>query len=144
VSIAALRHGGSRALTETLYEMDSCLSHRILLSRPEHLGDGGGQLLPFALFGFELFAPAAREFIVFRAAIVLGCAPARLDPGAAFETMQRWIERALLHLEDFARNLMDALGDGPAVHGFKSESPEDQEIERALRKIDALFVRMCC
>jgi hypothetical protein len=33
---------------------------------------------------------------------------------------------------------MDSLGNGPAVVGAERERPEDQEVQRALRKFDTL------
>jgi hypothetical protein len=112
------------------------------LGRLEHLSNGGGQLLPFALFRFQLLAAAFGEFIEFRAAVVLGCAPAGFDPASPLEAMQRRIQRTLLDLENFAGNLMDPLGNSPAVIGSQGQRSQDQQIERALRKIDALLRHM--
>ena len=81
---------------------------------------------------------AVGEFVVFGAAIVFGGAPAGFDPAAAFEAVEGGIEGALLNLENVAGNLLYALGDGPAVLGFEGEGAEDEEVEGALRKIDAL------
>ena len=106
----------------------------------QHLGDGSCQPLPLAFFGFELLAPGFREFVVFRAAVVIGGAPAGLDPAAAFEAMQRRIQRALLNLQNLARDLMEALGNAPAVLGAEGESSENQEIQSSLRKFDALLI----
>src|SRR5258708_2657950 len=49
--------------------------------------------------------------------------------------MERGIERSLLDLECFARDLLDSLRDGIAVNGSKSNDPHDEKVERALRKV---------
>src|SRR4051812_35443582 len=51
--------------------------------------------------------------------------------------MECRIEGALGHLEDVLGDLLDALRDGPAVLRLERERSEDQQIERALREIDA-------
>jgi len=38
-------------------------------------------------------------------------------------------------LKDFAGNLLDALGDGPAVFGSEGESFENQQIQRSLYEV---------
>jgi len=52
-----------------------------------------------------------------------------------FEPVQRRIERALLDLKDFTGNLLDALGDGPAMFGSEGESFENQQIQRSLYEV---------
>src|SRR5205807_8736290 len=51
--------------------------------------------------------------------------------------MQCRVQRALWDLKGFARDLMDALGDRPAVHRLERERFEDQEVERALRQVES-------
>jgi hypothetical protein len=41
-------------------------------------------------------------------------------------------------LEDFSRNLFEALADGPAVHGLKREDLEEKKIQGALDEIRRL------
>jgi hypothetical protein len=53
-----------------------------------------------------------------------------------FESMQRGIERSLVNLTHVFRNLLDALRDGPAMHGSKSKSSQNQQIERAMKDIE--------
>ena len=45
-----------------------------------------------------------------------------------------------MDLQHFARDLVDALGDRPAMFGAEGEGAEDEQVERALRKVDALAV----
>ncbi len=49
--------------------------------------------------------------------------------------MQCWIQRALLYLQHFARNLLNPLGDGPAVLWFQKDCFQDQKIESSLHEI---------
>ena len=53
-----------------------------------------------------------------------------------FESMQRGIQRALLHLQHFARKLADAARDRPAMLRLELKRFEDQKIERALNEVD--------
>ena len=103
----------------------------------ENLGDGGGELVPAFGLGFELLSAAASELVVFGAAVVVGGAPFGLDPATALEAVKGGIERTLLDAEDVARYLLDALGDGPAVLRAEGKSLEDEQVEGALRKVDA-------
>ena len=49
--------------------------------------------------------------------------------------MERRIERALVDLEDVARDLLDALGDAPAVHCLEGQCLEDEHVERPLQDV---------
>src|SRR5438270_10415982 len=51
--------------------------------------------------------------------------------------MQCRVQRALWDLKGFARDLMDALRDRPAVHWLERERFENQEVERALRQVES-------
>src|SRR3954453_17511371 len=50
--------------------------------------------------------------------------------------MQRGIERALLHTQDVAGDLLDTFRNGPAVKRLKRQGAEDEQVQRALRKIN--------
>ena len=52
--------------------------------------------------------------------------------------MERRVEGPLLNLKSFPGNLLDALGDGPAVLGLVGDGPEDQQVERSLDEIAGL------
>src|SRR5689334_12953117 len=67
-----------------------------------------------------------REVIVLSAAVVLGGAPVAVDPAALLEALQRGIERALVHVEHSAGELLDARADSPAVHRLEGQRLEDQ------------------
>jgi hypothetical protein len=52
--------------------------------------------------------------------------------------VQRGIQRALLHLQGFARHLLNSLRDGIAVNRAKRHNPHDEEIESSLREIKSV------
>src|SRR4249920_2838863 len=104
--------------------------------RVEQQGHGSGECAPRAGLRLELLATAARQRIELGFPVVLRGAPLGLDRALALEAMQRRIERSLLHAQRILRDLLDAIGDGPAVLRLERERLEDQEIERSLRQID--------
>src|SRR6185312_2140292 len=59
----------------------------------EHERNGGGQLLPRIHLGAELFAAGPRKLVELRVSVVVRWPPARFDPTAPLEPMQRRIER---------------------------------------------------
>src|SRR5260370_5325169 len=52
--------------------------------------------------------------------------------------MQRGIKRALLNLQDFARNLLDALRNPVSMHGTERHDLQDQHVQRALQQIGSV------
>jgi len=70
-----------------------------------------------------------------------GNAPFGIDPALVFEAVQSGIERALIDLQDLPRDLLNALGDCPAVHGFGLQRAQNEEIERALQEIETGALR---
>src|SRR5207302_4811035 len=95
------------------------------------------QAVPILRLDLKPFAAGARELVVLCAAIVVGRTPRGTDPSAALEPMQCRVERALWNLKRVARDLVDALGNPPAVHRLERERFENQEIERALRQVES-------
>ena len=51
--------------------------------------------------------------------------------------MEGWIEGALVDFEDTFRNLLNALGDGPAVHSAEAERAENKEVQGALEEVES-------
>jgi hypothetical protein len=49
--------------------------------------------------------------------------------------MQSRVQRALLDLQHFARDLLNAFRNGPTMLGFKRDGLQDQKVERPLDKI---------
>jgi len=82
--------------------------------------------------GSELTAAAGGDLIELRAATQLGDAPLGLDEPILLEAMQRGIQRALIHAQCLARDLLDPMGYRPPVHGLALQRSEDEEIEGAL------------
>jgi hypothetical protein len=48
--------------------------------------------------------------------------------GCLSQSSMRWIERALLDAQHVARNLLDALGYGPAMPGFERQCLQDEQV----------------
>ena len=64
--------------------------------------------------------------------------PFGTDPAVLFEFVKRWIERALADLQNFAGHLVDALRDGPTMHGLERDDFQDEQIQGALDEIRGL------
>src|SRR4030095_2249144 len=86
-----------------------------------------------------LVEPAASDLVVLGAAIVVGGAPARFDPAAPLEPVQGRVERSLSNVQRGAGDLMQPLGNRPPMLGPERHGLEDQQVERALRQIDAVI-----
>ena len=72
---------------------------------------------------FEPIAALLRQLVVLRAAIGVRRAPARLQPAAAFEAMERRIERSLADLERVRRDLLQALARWPSHAAARAPAP---------------------
>src|SRR5262245_58904274 len=59
----------------------------------------------------------------------------RFDPALLFQPVQRRVERTLLYVEHFARDLLDPLGDRPAVQRLGRYRFQNQEIQSPLDQI---------
>src|SRR6478672_9669459 len=100
----------------------------------QNSSDGGGQARPrFRLHG-ELLAAGVGEFVKASAASQLGNAPRGGNPPLVFQAVQRGVKRPLIHAEHVLRDLLDALGDGPAMLGAGLQGAEDEEVQRALEE----------
>src|SRR3954467_8068675 len=76
--------------------------------------------------GLQLLAAGARQLVVLGIAVVVRRGPPRLDPAAALEAMQRRVERSLLNLDDARGDLVEPLGDRPAMLRFERQGLEDE------------------
>src|SRR5438270_7934222 len=63
----------------------------------------------------------------------------RFDPATPLQPVQRRVQRSLLNFEEIVRDLLDALGNGPAVQRTQRYSFQNQQIQSALGKIDSLL-----
>ena len=93
--------------------------------------DGVCHAIPFPRFHSELTPSRAGEAVIPGAAPQLRDLPLGLDPTLVFETMKGRIKRALTNLQDVLGNLLDALGDGPAVQRVVLQRSQDQQIKGA-------------
>ena len=65
----------------------------------------------------------------------LGHTPLGTDPAALLDPVDCRVERALLDLKQFVRQLPKALDDAVAVERSQAESLQDKQVERALQEI---------
>src|SRR5215210_5553102 len=98
----------------------------------KHAGDGTSEPLPVPGFLFELPAPGARQLVELRLAFVFRAAPFRGDQSLLLEPVQRGIQGALVHLEDFLRDLLYAQRNAPTVHWPGKKRLEDQQVQSSL------------
>ena len=73
--------------------------------------------------------------VVLRVAAGLRQAPFGGEQAAVVQPVQGRIERSLADLDDIARDLLQPLGDRVAVLRTAGDDGEDEQVERALRKI---------
>jgi len=97
--------------------------------------DGGGEAGPGFALALELGAAGGGDGIEAGLAVGLGGSPLGADPALLLEAVEGGVEGALLDLEDFVGELLDALGDGPAVFGLEGDGLEDEEVEGSLDEI---------
>src|SRR5687768_18453637 len=100
-----------------------------------HAADSVCHALPFPRFYSELTPPRGGEAVILGAAAQLRDLPLGLDPALMLETMESRVKRALIDLQDVLGNLLDALGDGPAVQNILLQRAQDQQIERAGQQV---------
>jgi hypothetical protein len=99
----------------------------------EDAADYAGDAVPVSRFGLELLAAGFGDGVEAGFAIVVGSAPLGGDPAFVEETDEGGVDGALIYLERFLADLLDAPGDAVTVeraHG--GERFEDHEIEGAL------------
>src|SRR5262249_12726657 len=89
---------------------------------------------------FELFLSRPGQRIKLGTARVLGLAPLRVQPAGALQPLQSSQQRPRIDPEYALRDLFHAPGDAEPVHGLKTESLEDQDIQRALDDISVRVV----
>src|SRR6476469_3333836 len=74
---------------------------------------------PGRQLGAKRLSATRGEPIIFGTPVVLGGAPFAVDPPALLESLERGVERSLIHIERSLRDLFDALADSPPVHGLE-------------------------
>src|SRR5437588_11407419 len=96
--------------------MGSCLLHL------QYAGNSSGQPVPIGGFVFQLSPAQAREGIEFSAAIVFAGPPFGFDPALLLQFVERWVERAIAHLQHFLRYLPETLTYGPAMQRLQCQN----------------------
>src|SRR5207253_10534298 len=91
------------------------LRHDLCLAESNDLRNRAGQ--PFPVGGLAVQCPAAGacERIELGTPAVFRYLPLRFDPAFLFELVERGIKGPIANLEDFSRNLFQALADRPGV-----------------------------
>ena len=92
--------------------------------------------LPLGALDGEAFAAGCGEPVDADALAFVGPLPRRVDELGALEAMERWVERASVHLQRVARVGANHLPEPEPVLRSPPECLEDDEIERALEQLD--------
>ena len=79
--------------------------------------------------------PAGVSLVVLGPPAQLRDGPLGFDPSLVLEAMERRVERALVDLQDILGDLLDALGDRPAVQRLGLQRPKDEQVEGAGKKV---------
>src|SRR5262249_27307837 len=97
----------------------------LCLLRTEDSGDCGSQPTPLLSFGSQLLASPLGQVVKTRSSIVAGSAPFSLDPAARFQTLQRRVERAVVHDQLITRLLLNRACDALTMLGTEQQGPQD-------------------
>src|SRR5215510_3670021 len=109
------------ALTPSLPSTPSCPPTQVsLLGGAHHPRDGARQVFPLGLLERELLAAGGGQVVELHLAAALGRFPFGGDPALAVQLVERGIEGAVLHRQDFVGGALNVLGDAVAVHGPNS------------------------
>src|SRR5580700_4863480 len=104
-------------------------------SGTQNAADAIDQPLPPGSLCRESLSSGGGEAIVFCLSIVLGGSPKGDDIGAVFQTVQGWIQRAMFHLQDFARTPLNGVSDRMPVGRPEQKCLDDQHIEGTLQHV---------
>jgi hypothetical protein len=107
---------------------------------PHHARHGFGHLLPLRFFDQQLLPAFISQAAVFEFPIsVRHSLPFGDDPPSSLQAMQRGIERAVLHLQEFIRGPLNVLPDLVAVSRSIEKGPQDERVKRSLEEPDPLL-----
>src|SRR5262249_27527295 len=93
-------------------------------------------LFPTRSLVAQLLSAGGRQRIELRASIVVRRPPLRLQEATVLQTVQRRVERALLHGKMPVRDLADAQENSVAVLRAERDGFENQEVEGAGEEFD--------
>src|SRR6266550_2118853 len=130
---SSIRASDARDASNERARAESPLSK--LISALQDEGDGISEALPLVDFLTERFAPLASDGVIPRAPIILGRLPCAFDVAPVFQTLQRRIERALVHLEAAAGDLLNAEPNSPPVHWRERQRFEHEQVDAAAERI---------
>jgi len=109
----------------------------------EHEADGENKFAPLARLDDEMLAARQSQFVKTCPAVVRGYSPIRLDPALVLQSLQRRIERSMIHQQDVIRLLLDGAGNAQTMIGSEHQSSEDQQVQRPLQQGYAFIVSLC-
>ena len=91
--------------------------------------------VPLTRFDGELLPSRRRQPVVLGPPAELGHLPLGFDPALMLEPVQGRVERALVDLEHVLGNVLDALGDRPAMERVLLQRAKDQQVQRSGEQI---------
>src|SRR6266849_2069146 len=107
---------------------------------PHHARHSFGHLLPLRFFDQELFPAFISQPVVFEFPIsVRRGLPFGNDPPSSLQAMQRGVERAVLHLQEFVRSPLNVLPDLVTVSRSIEKRPQDEHVKSSLQDPDPLL-----
>ena len=92
----------------------------------------------------QLLPAGSRQPVILRALLVLGQPPLGLDPALSFEAVQRGVERAVVDLQLFLRQVGDGDADAMSVLRPPLERAQHQHVQRALQQLDSVLISLAC
>src|SRR5260370_30315790 len=130
-SSSASRFLRCQKLTGHLYV--SLLVALPLLFRLQHASDCVRKLRPFGSLSCELPLAGRRQLVILCSLFVVGNLPFRPDPLLLFQPVQRWIERAGIHLQNLSGTIADRHANPISVLRSPLQRLQNQQVQRPLQ-----------
>src|SRR5580704_2936397 len=119
----------SRSRSASLFLNCHHFTSVLLGGGPHHSRHSFGHLLPLRFFNQKLLPAFFSQAIVFEFPIsIRRSLPFRHDPASSLQAMQRGIERAVLHLQEFICGPLNVLPDLVTVSRSIEEGPQDEHV----------------
>src|SRR6266852_5228272 len=130
----------SRSRSASLFLLCHHRMSGLLGGRPHHSRHSFGHLFPLRFFDQELLPAFIRQTVVFEFPIsVRRSLPFGDDPPSSLQAMQRGIERAVLHLQEFIRSPLNVLPNLVTVSRSMEKGPQNDHVKRSLEEPDPLL-----